>query len=227
MKQHYITPVSKHLQKFLFFVVLSLFTVFNAQAQTPSEDDEYAVKIEVVDTTVPTISAPSPIALEGCSTDQLTSLAHYAYSTSEVTVDLTTFNGFTDYSAADAANNIATVTYIDTVSGTDPNITVTRTWTVTDTCGKTSSTTQEITITNSLSVVTTTVTQPNCFGETGAIDITASGGTPGTGGYTYSWVKDAGTTVYFTSEDLNDLTAGSYQVTVTDEMGVLLVYQIQ
>ncbi|SEA71286.1 beta strand repeat-containing protein, partial [Bizionia paragorgiae] len=221
MKQHYITPVSKHLQKFLFFVVLSLFTVFNAQAQTPSEDDEYAVKIKVVDTTVPTISAPSPIDLEGCSTGQLTagSIAHYDYSATEVTVDLATFNGFTDYSAADAANNIDTVTYIDTVSGTDPNITVTRTWTVTDTCGNTSSTTQEITITNSLSVVTTTVTQPNCFGETGTIDITASGGSPIIGGYTYSWVKDTGATEYSTSEDLNNLEPGSYQVTVTDVNG--------
>ncbi|WP_417237480.1 Ig-like domain-containing protein, partial [Bizionia paragorgiae] len=221
MKQHYITPVPKQLQKLFFFVMLSLFTVFNAQAQTPSEDDEDAVTITVVDTTVPTISAPSPIALEGCSTNQLTasSLAHYAYSTSEVTVDLATFNGYTDYSATDTANNIDSVTYIDTVSGTDPNITVTRTWTVTDTCNNTSSTTQTITITNNLSVVATTVTQPNCFGETGAIDITASGGTPGTGGYTYSWVKNAGTTVYSTSEDLSGLTAGSYQVIVTDANG--------
>jgi gliding motility-associated-like protein len=62
-----------------------------------------------------------------------------------------------------------------------------------------------------------------CFGElTGAIDITASGGTPfGTGpAYTYSWTSTTGFTS--TDEDPSGLEAGDYEVTVTDANGCTL-----
>jgi hypothetical protein len=51
----------------------------------------------------------------------------------------------------------------------------------------------------------------NCFGGgTGSIDISVSGGTPA---YTYHWSNNA------TSEDLNNISAGTYCVTVTDNHG--------
>ena len=51
----------------------------------------------------------------------------------------------------------------------------------------------------------------SCFGyEDGSIDLTVSGGT---GVYTYNWSNGT------TSEDLNDIGAGTYIVTVVDENG--------
>ncbi len=52
----------------------------------------------------------------------------------------------------------------------------------------------------------------SCFGSaTGSIDVSVSGGSPGEGGaYSYSWNNGA------TTQDLSDLLAGSYTLTVTD-----------
>ncbi len=56
-----------------------------------------------------------------------------------------------------------------------------------------------------------TVTNVNCFGtNTGSINITTSNGTPG---YTYLWSNGA------TTEDINTLTIGNYNVTATDANG--------
>ncbi|MEM6396857.1 MAG: SdrD B-like domain-containing protein [Bacteroidota bacterium] len=53
-----------------------------------------------------------------------------------------------------------------------------------------------------------------CNGEsTGSIDLMVSGGT---GDYTFLWSNDA------TTEDLNDIPAGAYTVTVTDSLGCVL-----
>lgn len=59
------------------------------------------------------------------------------------------------------------------------------------------------------------VTDVNCAGEmTGAIDLTVSGGTPD---YTFDW---DGPGAYSSSdEDISDLGAGSYDITVTDSNG--------
>jgi hypothetical protein len=84
--------------------------------------------------------------------------------------------------------------------------------TITDSAGNTA--TETITIaqpTSAITVATTSSTNVLCFdGTTGAINITASGGT---GAFTYDWADITGTS---NSEDRTNLAAGSYTVTVTD-----------
>jgi gliding motility-associated-like protein len=58
------------------------------------------------------------------------------------------------------------------------------------------------------------ITNVNCFaGSTGAIDLSVWGGTPP---YSYSWSNLALT------QDIQNLTAGTYEVTITDELGCTL-----
>jgi uncharacterized protein YjdB len=83
--------------------------------------------------------------------------------------------------------------------------------TVTDAVGTTATATATITQPStsvSLTGIITKVSSPG--GNNGAIDITVIGGTPG---YTYVWSNGANT------QDIQNLTAGSYQVTVTDANG--------
>src|SRR5688572_1023411 len=88
--------------------------------------------------------------------------------------------------------------------------------TVTDASGCTTAP-LSVTITQPASAVTVAVTsQTNvlCFGaSTGAVNITASGGT---GTLTYDWADVAGTT---NSEDRTNLPPGAYSITVTDANG--------
>lgn len=80
------------------------------------------------------------------------------------------------------------------------------TLTVTGSLGCTA--TQTATITSSTSPVATAVaTDATCGSANGSIDITISGGTAP---YTYSWSNGA------TTQDISNLTAGSYTITVTD-----------
>ena len=59
--------------------------------------------------------------------------------------------------------------------------------------------------------ITGSITDLLCYGDNdGAVDITVSGGSPSSNGYTYLWSNNV------TSEDLSNVGAGSYTVTVTD-----------
>jgi SprB repeat len=88
------------------------------------------------------------------------------------------------------------------------------TYNVTVTDSKSCTATSTATITGPatpVAVILTSKTDVNCVGQnTGAINITASGGTPG---YTYLWNTGA------TTEDRTGLAAGTYSVTVTDSKG--------
>lgn len=64
-----------------------------------------------------------------------------------------------------------------------------------------------------LEIIDVTITDENCTGANGAIDITVSGGTPG---YTFLWSNTSIT------EDLSGLSAGIYSVDVTDINGCTL-----
>jgi len=57
---------------------------------------------------------------------------------------------------------------------------------------------------------TASATSPNCFGSTGSVSASPSGGTSG---YTYTWSNTA------TSQTVNGLGTGGYTVTVTDNLG--------
>ncbi len=73
--------------------------------------------------------------------------------------------------------------------------------------------TRIITLTQPIAALALTMSVNNvaCFGNsTGAVDLSVSGGT---GPYSYLWSNSAGT------QDLNNLTAGNYSVTVTDNKG--------
>ncbi|MEM6318926.1 MAG: SdrD B-like domain-containing protein [Bacteroidota bacterium] len=83
------------------------------------------------------------------------------------------------------------------------------TLTATDANGCTITTTAVIEAPANLFVVATP-TNPVCFGATGSIDVTVSGGT---GNYTYMWDFGA------TTEDVEGLLTGNYTVTVTDANG--------
>ncbi|MEM1119009.1 MAG: SdrD B-like domain-containing protein [Bacteroidota bacterium] len=65
---------------------------------------------------------------------------------------------------------------------------------------------------NSAEGITATATaiNPTCADESGAINVSVSGGNPP---YTYSWTNGA------TTKDISNLTAGGYTVTITDQDG--------
>ncbi|TNF47684.1 MAG: T9SS type B sorting domain-containing protein [Bacteroidetes bacterium] len=71
-----------------------------------------------------------------------------------------------------------------------------------------------------VSILSSYITNVNCYGEnTGAIDVTPTGGTPGPTGYTYDWSYDPLTPGFDDGQDANGLVAGSYSLIVRDANG--------
>lgn len=64
--------------------------------------------------------------------------------------------------------------------------------------------------------VAPTVTNYVCFGQTGGINLSVTGGTPG---YTYDWSNDGPETPDNDMKDLTGVTTGTYTITVTDSNG--------
>jgi large repetitive protein len=129
-----------------------------------------------------------------------------------INFDSTTNGGIPPYSFAwdfdsngttDSTQENPTFVYNNSVSNT-------ATLTVTDSNGLTNSYVVVINYPTELQV-SGQVTGLTCVdGSTGAIDLSVSGGNPP---YTYSWSNGA------TTQDINNLTIGNYQVTVTDSIG--------
>lgn len=80
----------------------------------------------------------------------------------------------------------------------------------------------KITVGNGSNPISASVTQPSCRGESdGAINITVSGGTSP---YTFQWTRNGANIA--TSEDLNNISAGTYVVVATDATGATFSQEI-
>jgi len=108
------------------------------------------------------------------------------------------------------SNGSSVVSTNEDLSGLTPD-----SYTVTVTDANSCTATASVTITEPTALsASITGTNVGCNGaSTGSADLIVSGGTPGSG-YTYSWSD--GTSAVATTEDLINVAAGSYTVTVTD-----------
>ncbi|WP_336069830.1 hypothetical protein [Mesoflavibacter sp. CH_XMU1404-2] len=109
--------------------------------------ENYTQVITLVDTTLPTISVPSEITIEGCSASDITSSnAVFEFNEFGSNDVQNIFSSNSNYNASDDYN-IETITYNDVITSTnDCPIIVTRTFTITDTCGNSATATQTITV---------------------------------------------------------------------------------
>ncbi|WP_083702174.1 gliding motility-associated C-terminal domain-containing protein [Mangrovimonas sp. DI 80] len=191
-------------------------TVTDANSCSISED----IAISVDDNTPPVTNAPSDVQVEGCvaadvTNDNLTSLA---YSETPQTISQLIFlaegGTFTE-------NNVNEITYQDSASGTCP-VVVTRTFTITDDCGLSSSDTQTITIEDTTDP-TISVAAADASAECGSDTSTAlnawldaNGGAVATDNCsTITWSNDYGTL----SDDCGNTGSVIVTFTATDACG--------
>ena len=103
-------------------------------------------------------------------------------------------------------NNGMITSYIDSLCSGGYNLVVS------DTNGCTSNDSVYISQPNSITISTDSLTNVSTYaGNDGSIEITVSGGA---GNYSFEWFDDNG--ILATNEDISNLTAGSYYLTVTD-----------
>ena len=144
-----------------------------------------------------TVTLTQPAAALSLST----SVTNIICGTGTGAINLTVSGGTTSY-IYDWGGGVTTEDRTGLTSGT-------YTVTVTDGNSCTASTSSTVTVTTAASLLTS-VTNISCFGvNTGAINLTASGGAP----YTYNWGGGV------TTEDRTGLAAGTYTVTVTNTHG--------
>src|SRR5690606_20946657 len=155
----------------------------------------------------------------GCETEQT-----FTVGTEDVTITLTGV-------AVDAVCTASNGTITLTIEGGTPNYTISWTGpdgftssdkdltdlaagtynvTVTDANGCEATTSVEVGVEDVTITVTPVIVNTTCIATIGSIDITVAGGTEP---YTYLWSNGA------TTEDIEDLAAGDYTVTVTDANG--------
>src|SRR5690606_26960991 len=155
----------------------------------------------------------------GCETEQT-----FTVGTEDVTITLTGV-------AVDAACTASNGTITLTIEGGTPEYTISWTGpagftsadkdlsglapgtynvTVTDANGCEATTSVEVGVEDVTITVTPVIVNTTCIATVGTIDITVAGGTEP---YTYLWSNGA------TTEDITDLAAGDYAVTVTDANG--------
>ncbi|MFZ1515029.1 MAG: HYR domain-containing protein [Saprospiraceae bacterium] len=124
--------------------------------------------INVDDTQAPTITTCAVTRnIEGCNTG---AISGPVYSTTPATSSEAEFENGTNQGVASDVCGITSVTYVDVASGTCP-IVVTRTWSITDACGNTSTCNQTINVDDTQApTITTCAVTRNIEGcNTGAI----------------------------------------------------------
>ncbi len=148
-------------------------------------------------TTSATVNEPSnPLALSETNVDVL------CYGNSTGSIDLTVSGGTPAYSYA-WSNSATTQDLSNLAAGT-------YTVTVTDANGCKGTISASITQPPSALTASATTTNSTCGNPNGSVDLTVSGGTSP---YTYAWSNGA------TTQDLSNVMAGTYTVTVTDANG--------
>lgn len=137
-------------------------------------------------------------------------------STAVSTQSVSCTGGTNGAAAVNASGGTLPYTYLWSTGSTSPSVTalIAGTYTVTVTDGNGCTSQSSVSITQPAAAVALSVTSSqniSCYGgNNGFIDVTPSGGTP-----TYSYLWNNGTT----TQDLNNITAGTYTVTVTDANG--------
>ena len=115
----------------------------------------------------------------------------------------------TNIAAIDNCDTDVQIDFVENQIGTGCSYTLERTWTAIDNCGNTVSATQVITVNGGLTISETHIDE-TCGQANGSIDLTVSGTAP----FTYTWNNGIGNI-----QDPSGLTAGTYNVTVSDATG--------
>ncbi|MCB9251429.1 MAG: M4 family metallopeptidase [Flavobacteriales bacterium] len=140
------------------------------------------------------------------------------FGNSTGSIDLSVSGGTAGYTYAWTASNGGAVPGGQS-SNQDLSGLVAGDYSVTVTDANNCQTTHKVSITQPSAALSSSVSSKNvdCFGNsTGSIDLTVSGGTAG---YTYAWTASGGGIVpsgQASNQDLTSLSAGTYQVTITD-----------
>lgn len=151
----------------------------------------------------------------GCmGTDSITVIEPLEFTIDVTGNDIVCFGDSTGDATANLTNGIAPFTYswndyLSQTTATATNL-FAGTYTATVTDDKGCVAVDSVTLNEGPEIIVTGVTTPDDGTTNGTIDITASGGVPP---LSFSWGAVGST------EDLTDLAAGTYQVTVTDDNG--------